>query len=189
MKKYIITTVLAVLLVGCAGTSMSPEAKQTLANNKGYTVGAVTVAFKKISFLDFSKEQKLYPNEQTLAKYFKEDMNKYLKQTGKACTSKQTCLTIDMNVDYTRNFNFQSVTVSKPIVDMTYSIKKEEKVIYTGSKNGKLLSSSIVDRGLNELSVLTNVGNDKPNLKDERKHIDMLSGVVVEDIVTLSKNP
>ena len=185
-NKLLGITLMLLALGGCASHSVSPEATQTLKQTQGYNVGKIDVKLVNKSFLDFTQENKLYPNTQQLASYFKHDIEKYLKQNGKACQNKQNCLTIDMNIAYARNFNFKSVTVSAPTIDRTIHIRKGDTVIYTDSKSDlKPHSGGLLGNAMNELSVLTKAGKNTPNLQDERKDIDVISKMTVQEIVGL----
>ena len=185
-NKLLGITLMLLALGGCASNSVSPEAIQTLKQTQGYNVGNIDVKLVNKSFLDFTQENKLYPNTQQLASYFKHDIEKYLKQNGKACQNKQNCLTVDMNIVYARNFNLKSVTVSAPTIDRTIHIRKGDTVIYTDSKSDlKPHSGGLLGNAMNELSVLTKAGNNTPNLQDERKDIDVISKMTVQEIVSL----
>ena len=188
MKIYISTITLALIVSGCVSTSTSltTKAKQALQSTQGYKVGKVNVTLVKNTFYDFSEEQKLYPNTEKLATYFKNDMQKYLKKSGKSCQDKQECLTVDMNINYTRNFNLKSVTVSAPKIDRTVIIHKGEKVFYTDTKKELQPSrGGLLGKALNEVSVFTKVGKNTPNLQDERKDIDVISDITIKEIVSL----
>ena len=85
MIKYITTIALAFAMAGCAGSSLSTQSKQTLQTAKGYEVGQVNVTLGDHGFYDFSEEEKQYPNAEKLSIFFKQDIEKYLKQHGRYC--------------------------------------------------------------------------------------------------------
>ena len=173
---------------GCAGTSPNTETKQTLQTAKGYTIGQVNVTLAEHVFYDFSEEQKHYPNEKELSTFFKEDIEKYLKQVGKSCQNTQVCLTLDVDINYLRNFNLGSVSVSAPTIDRTITIHKGNTIVYSNTQKGlKPNNGGIVGNTLNELAVFTQAGEDKANLDDERDYIDVISQVTVMDIVQLAQ--
>lgn len=188
VNKFVAVTVILLGLSGCAGSSPSTEAKQTLKTAEGYSVGEVNVTRAKHVFYDFSEEEKHYPNEKTLALYFKEDIEKYLKQAGKYCQNRPSCLTLDVDINYLRNFNMGSVSVSAPTIDRTITIHKGDTVVYTNTqKELKPFKDGIFGKTLNELAVFTKAGEEKANLEDERGHIDVISQVTVRDIVQLAQ--
>ena len=188
LTTILTSAILFLGLQGCANSAMSEQSKQTLQTTQGYKVGTIKVTLGKGSFLDYSKENKLYPSEKTLSQYFKHDITKYLKQNGKACQPKQACTTIDMNVNYIRKFNLKSVTVSAPTIDRTIILKKGDKVLYTNTQNGlKPIRGGLLGNAMNELSVFTKAGESKPNREDERKDIDAISKITVQDILKVGQ--
>ena len=192
MKKQLTTiltsSILFLGLQGCTNSAMTAQSKQTLQTTQGYKVGTVQVTLDKGSFLDYSKENKLYPSAETLSQYFKHDITKYLKQNDKACQTKQACTTIDMNINYIRKFNLKSVTVSAPTIDRTITLKKGDKVLYTNTQNGlKPIRGGLLGNAMNELSVFTKAGESKPNIEDERKDIDAISKITVQDILKVGQ--
>ncbi len=188
ISKFVAVTVILLGLSGCGGTSPSTEAKQTLKTAKGYKVGEVNVKLADHVFYDFSEEEKHYPNEKTLALYFKEDIAKYLKQAGKSCQGTPSCLTLDLDINYLRNFNMGSVSVSAPTIDRTITIRKGDTVVYNNTqKELKPNKGGIVGNALNELSLFTKAGEEKANVEDERGYIDVTSQVTVRDIVQLAQ--
>lgn len=175
-------------LSGCTGASASAEAKQTLQTTQGYSVGQVNVTLADHVFYDFSEEEKQYPNEKELALFFKEDIEKYLKQAGKACQNAPSCLTLDVDINYLRNFNLASVSVSAPTIDRTLTIRKGDAVVYAKTqKELKPNKGGSFGKALNDLAVFTKAGEDKANLEDERDHIDVISQVTVRDVVQLAQ--
>jgi len=186
--KFLAVTVALLALSGCAGSSPSSEAKQTLQSAAGYQVGQVNVTLADHVFYDYSKEEKQYPNEKELAGFFKEDIEKYLKQAGRSCQDTPACLTLDLDINYLRNFNLGSVSVSAPTIDRTLTIRKGDAVVYTNAqKELKPNKGGIVGNTLNELAVFTKAGEDKANVEDERGHIDVVSQVTVRDVVQLAR--
>ncbi|UPT76877.1 hypothetical protein MN086_07390 [Sulfurovum sp. XGS-02] len=174
-------------LSGCAGSSPSTEAKQTLQSAEGYQVGQVNVTLTDHVFYDFSEEEKHYPNEKELASFFKEDIEKYLKQAGRSCQGTPSCLTLDLDINYLRNFNMGSVSVSAPTIDRTLTIRQGDTVVYNNTqKELKLNKGGIVGNTLNELALFTKAGEEKANVEDERKDIQVISQVTVKDIERLS---
>ena len=139
-------------------------------------------------FYDFSEEEKHYPNATELAVYFKEDLEKYLKQAGKYCKNGPSCLALDVEFNYLRNFNMGSVSVSAPTIDRTITIRKGDAIVYTKTeKELKPFKDGIFGKTLNELAVFTKAGEEKANLEDERGHIDVISKVTVRDVVQLGQ--
>jgi len=188
MKKYITTITVALALAGCAGSTLNTGATQALKESKGYKVGEVKVTLAKSGFLDMSREQSLYPDTTKMAAYFKQDIEKYLKQNAASCEGGESCLTLDVDVNYMRKFNLNSVTVSAPVVDRTISIHKGNQVLYTESKKGlKPHSGGMFGSALNEMAVFTKAGNEQPNLEDERKDIDLISKLTVKEVLSLGK--
>jgi hypothetical protein len=185
----LLTAMTALLaLSGCAGNSPSAEEKQTLRTAEGYSLGQVNVTLAEHVFYDFSEEEKHYPNAKELAVFFKEDLEKYLKQSGKYCQDAPSCLTLDVEFNYLRNFNLASVSVSAPTIDRTLTIRKGDAVVYTKTeKELKPFKDGIVGDTLNDLAVFTKAGEEKANLDDEREHIDVISKVTVRDVVELMR--
>ncbi|HEY9129153.1 MAG TPA: hypothetical protein VIN02_04895 [Sulfurovum sp.] len=175
-------------LSGCAGNAPSAEAKQTLQTAEGYSVGQVNVTLADHVFYDFSEEEKQYPNEKELAVFFKEDIEKYLKQAGRSCQNGPSCLTLDVEFNYLRNFNLGSVSVSAPTIDRTLTIRKGDAVVYNHTQKELTPNKGgIVGKTLNGLAVFTKAGEDKANVEDERGHIDVISQVTVRDVVQLGR--
>lgn len=175
-------------LSGCTGASASAEAKQTLKTAKGYQVGQLNVTLADHVFYDFSEEEKQYPNEKELAVFFKEDIEKYLTKAGKSCQNAPSCLTLDVDINYLRNFNLGSVSVSAPTIDRTLMIRKGDAVVYSNTQKGlKPNKGGIGGNTLNELALFTKAGEEKANVEDERGHIDVISQVTVRDIVQLAQ--
>ena len=188
INKLVTMVIVLFGMVGCAGTSPNAQAKQTLQTTKEYKVGKVNVTLAEHTFYDFSEEQKHYPNGEELSKYFKEDLEKYFKEAGKFCQSNQECLTLDLDINYQRNFNMGSVSTSAPTYDRTMTIRKENSVIYNNTKKGlKPNKGGIVGNTLNELAVFTKAGEDKANLDHEREYIDVISQVTVREIMELGQ--
>lgn len=186
--KLLAVTVILLGLSGCGGTSPSTEAKQTLQTSKGYKVGEVNVTLAKHVFYDFSEEEKQYPNEKELAGFFKEDIEKYLKEAGRSCQGTPSCLTLDLDINYLRNFNMGSVSVSAPTIDRTVTIRQGDTVVYDNTqKELKPNKDGIVGNTLNELAMFTKAGEKKANVEDERKDIQVISQVTVNDIVQLAQ--
>jgi len=188
MTKYITTIALVFAMTGCAGTSPNTQEKQTLQTAKGYKVGDVHVTLVEHVFYDFSEEEKHYPNAKELSAYFKQDIEKYLKKQGKYCQNTEGCLTLDVDLNYKRNFNMASVSVSAPLVDRTITIHKGNTLVYTKTqKRLKPNKGGTLGNAINELAVFTKAGEDKANLEDEREYIDIFSMVTVKDIVQLAQ--
>jgi len=188
MKTYIATVALVFALVGCASTSPSTKAKHTLKTAKGYKIGDVNVTLVDNVFYDFSEEQKHYPNEKKLSILFEEDIEKYLKQQGMYCQTNQGCLTIDIDINYQRNFNIGSVSTSAPIFDRTITILNGESPIYSNTQiKLKPYRDGIVGKSLNEFAMLVHAGEDKANLDDELEYIEIISLTTVKDIVQLAQ--
>ena len=146
-------------MAGCAGTSQNTQVKQTRETAKGYQVGQINVTLAKQGFYDFSEEEKQYPNEEKLATFFKQDIEKYLKEHGKSCQNKQACLTLDVDYNYLRNFNLGSVSVSAPTIDRTIVIHKGDTIVYNNTqKRMKLHKGGLLGNALNEVSVFTKAG-------------------------------
>ncbi|HEY9129074.1 MAG TPA: hypothetical protein VIN02_04490 [Sulfurovum sp.] len=195
-KKVVGNSVVSILigmvgllaLSGCAGNSPSVEAKQALQGAEGYSVGQVNVTLAEHVFYDFSEEEKHYPDAKELAVFFKEDIEKYLKQAGRSCQNGPSCLTLDVEFNYLRNFNMGSVSVSAPTIDRTLTIRKGDAVVYTRTeKELKPFKDGILGSTLNGLAVFTKAGEDKANLEEERGHIDVISQVTVRDVVELGR--
>ncbi|GIT98144.1 hypothetical protein [Sulfurovum sp. TSL1] len=185
--KWVAVTVVLLGLSGCAGSSPSTEAKQTLKSAEGYQVGQMNVTLADHVFYDYSEEEKHYPDAKELAGFFKEDIEKYLKQAGRSCQGTPSCLTLDLEFNYLRNFNMGSVSVSAPAIDRTITIRKGDTVVYTNTqKELKPFKDGIFGKTLNELAMFTKAGEEKANLEDERGHIDVISKVTVRDIVQLA---
>jgi len=188
VSKLVIVTIVFLGMTGCTGTTPNTEAKLTLQSAQGYKVEQVNVTLAGHTFYDFSEEQKLYPDEKELSTLFKEDIEKYLKEVGKSCQSTSTCLTLDIDINYQRNFNLGSVSVSAPVIDRTITIHKGNTIVYSKTQKGlKPNKGGIVGNTLNELSVFTGAGEEKPNLDDERDYIDVISQLTVRDIVELTQ--
>ena len=188
VSKLVTIGIVLLGMTGCAGTSPNTEAKKTLQTAKGYTIGHVNVTLAKDVIYDFSEEQKHYPNEEKLSTFFKQDIEKYLKQYGKSCQNTQACLTLDVDINYKRNFNINSVSVSAPIIDRTITIHKGNTIVYSNTqKRLRPSKGGIFGKALNEVAMFTKAGEDKPNLQDEREHIDIISKVTVENIVQLAQ--
>ena len=186
--KFITTIVLVFSMTGCASTSPNAQAKQTLLTAKGYEVRQVTVTLAEHVFYDFSEEEKHYSNAKELSAYFKKDIEKYLKIQGKSCQSTQECLTLDIDINYKRNFNMASVSSSAPTIDKTITIYKGSTLVYTKTeKELQPFKDGIVGKSLNEIAMFTKAGEDEANLEDEREYIDIFSQVTMKDIIWLAR--
>lgn len=133
-------------------------------------------------------EEKHYPNEEKLSTYFKEDIEKYLKQHGRSCQSAASCLTLDVDYNYQRNFNLRSVSVSAPTIDRKIVIYKGDTIVYNNTKKRmKLFKGGLLGNALNEVSLFSKAGEEKANLEDERHDIDLISQLTVKDVVALER--
>ena len=115
-------------------------------------------------------------------------MRKHILDEENICQNTQACLTLDVDINYQRNFNLGSVSVSAPTVDRTITIHKGNTIVYSKTQKGlKPNKGGIVGNTRNELAVFTQAGEDKANLDDERDYIDVISQVSVRDIVKLAQ--
>lgn len=188
MIKLITIIVLIYVMTGCASTSPNAQAKHTLKTAKGYKVRGVNVTFAEHVFYDFSEEHKHYPNEEELAIFFRQDIEKYLKQNEKSCQSTHACLTLDVDIKYQRNFNNASVSSSAPIIDRTITIHKGNTNVYSNTQMRlKPYKEGILGKSFDELAKFTNAGESKANIEDEREYIDIISQETVKDIIQLTR--
>ena len=97
-------------------------------------------------------------------------------------------MTLDVEINYQRNFNIASVSASAPLIDRTITIHKGNTLVYSQTQMRlKPFKDGIVGKSLDELAKFTKAGEDKANLEDEREYIDILSMATVKNIVELGQ--
>ena len=182
--KVVTAFALTLFIAGCAGGSVEPIQAPMPTGDKGYRIKAVNVKLiKKVGLYDFTKENALYPDEKRLASVLKDAIHRYLKSSGVACTPNKKCLDAVIDIEYRRNFNFGSVTVSAPTLDRTIRIYDADKLVYAKKQTAlQPYRGGIMGKISNGLSIFTKAGKKNPNLEDEQKDLEVIAKMTAQDI-------
>ena len=183
MKKTNLILMLSALsFVGCTQPSLNSEAKKYINTSTKYSIKSVNVTFPD-TLLNFKKEQRFYPNENKLAQMFKQNIHTQLSRQNMACTAASNCVDLLVDINYMRTFNLNSNTVGAPKYSKKVTMNQDSKILYTTTSSNLTVSRGI----MGNMAVLTNLGNQKPNLLDEKKDIGVISKDIVKDIIKLSR--
>ena len=125
-----------------------------------------------------------FANAQELTDSFKEDINMYLEKENLLATDDTHAdAIVDLNIFYTRRFNYGGNCLNKPLISYKASIRNKEGVLASYMIDEFTTKYAYFD----DLAVNLEIATYNWDAEDEPRDIDVVSKIIVQDIAGLGK--
>lgn len=121
-----------------------------------------------------------FASQNDLQQQFQSSITKYLKKNNLLAVEKSDGVAeLNITIDYTRRFNWGGKALNKPEVSHVVDIYKGGENILTFSESGYTTKYSY----LQDVAVNVQIASFTWDEKDEPKDIDLVSSLIVKDII------
>jgi len=165
-KSSIITMAL-ITLVGCAGNSLSAEAKQKINSNTGFRASHVSVTVVKNPFINEDEKHALYRSTTELSQLLKTSLQQQFINSHMDCKTHTPCLDVDIQLDYGRTFVMASNMLDTPSIALVTTLRKQNTNVHSWKESNLVLSRGT----MNGLLTQTNIGSSKVDREQEASDV------------------
>lgn len=183
--KNILILMAVVILAGCSSHSPYTYHENPTTLKKGETQYFVKTPVVKLTLGHGAiSGDTSFVSQDVLAKQFQESLIKHFSLNNiHAAKESEADATVDVNIDYTRNFNYGGKALNKPTFSYQVSIKKKDIPVANYNVNNKTTNYG----GFKDTAVNLEISAFKWGVEDEPKDVDLIASTIAKEVAAIGK--